>query len=32
MHGLVEDMDPEDFHDLTVYENDSVLKRKIGLP
>ena len=32
MHGLVEDIDPEDFHDLTVYESNEALKRKIGLP
>lgn len=32
MKGIVEDMDPEDFNDYTVYQNDPGLKRKIGLP
>ena len=30
MRGIVEDMDPEDFGDNTVYESNKLLKRKIG--
>lgn len=32
MKGEVEDMEPEDFHDHTVYQDDPGLKRKIALP
>ena len=32
MKGVVDDMNPEDFHDSTVYQIDAALKRKIGLP
>jgi hypothetical protein len=30
MKNVVEDMNPEDFNDNTVYESNSKLKRKIG--
>jgi hypothetical protein len=32
MHGMFDDMDPEDFNDSTVYESDPALKRKMGRP
>jgi len=32
MKGEIEDFDPDNFNDYTVYESDSRLKRKIGKP
>ena len=32
MKGVEEDMEPEEFNDYTVYQDDPFLKRKIGLP
>ena len=32
MKGLVDDLEPEDFRDNTIYESNYQLKRKIGRP